>query len=142
MPFSQVYDAIKQGMVDGQENSWSNIYSRDIHSLHKHFTELDHSFQGYMVITNQVFWEDLPDDIRSELDEILAEVTVEVNRMAAEQARSDRQKVAETEGVEIITPSQSDVQLWRDAMTPVWSQFEPEIGKVVIDAAEAAGNAP
>ena len=78
MPFSQVYDAIRTGVVDGQENSWSNIYSRDIHALHKNFTELDHSFQGYMVITSQDFWEDLPDDIRSELTEILAEVTEEV----------------------------------------------------------------
>ena len=107
--------------------------------MQKHFTELDHSFQGYMVIASQDFWDDLPDDIRSELTEILAEVTVEVNRIAAEQAASDRRKVAESEGVEIITPSEKDVQLWRDAMTPVWSQFEPEIGQVVIDAAVAAG---
>lgn len=139
MPFSQVYDAIKQGVVEGQENSWSNIQNRQIQTLQKHFTELDHSFQGYMVIASQDFWEDLPDDIRSELTEILAEVTIEVNRIAAEQAASDRRKVAESEGVEIITPSEKDVQLWRDAMTPVWSQFEPEIGQVVIDAAVAAG---
>jgi len=141
MPFSQVYDAIRTGVVDGQENSWSNIYSRDIHALHKNFTELDHSFQGYMVITSQDFWEDLPDDIRSELTAILAEVTEEVNRMAAEQSESDRQKVAAAEGVEILEPSPSDVQLWRDAMTPIWDQFQPEIGAAVIDAAIAAGNA-
>lgn len=141
MPFSQVYDAIRTGVVDGQENSWSNIYSRDIHALHKNFTELDHSFQGYMVITSQDFWEDLPDDIRSELTEILAEVTEEVNRMAAEQSEGDRQKVAATEGIEIIEPSPSDIQLWRDAMTPIWDQFQPEIGAAVIDAAIAAGNA-
>lgn len=141
MPFSQVYDAIRTGVVDGQENSWSNIYSRDIHALHKNFTELDHSFQGYMVITSQDFWEDLPDDIRSELTAILAEVTEEVNRMAAEQSESDRQKVAAAEGVEILEPSPSDVQLWRDAMTPIWDQFQPEIGAAVIDAAVAAGNA-
>ncbi len=139
MPFSQVYDAIKAGVVDGQENSWSNIYSRDIHSLQKNFTELDHSFLGYMVIASQDFWDELPDEIRSELTKILAEVTAEVNRMAAEQAKSTRQKIAEFEGVEIISPSETDIQLWRDAMTPIWSQFEPEIGKVVIDAAVKAG---
>ncbi len=139
MPFSLVYDAIRTGVVDGQENSWSNIYSRDIQALQKNFTELDHSFQGYMVITSQEFWDDLPTGIRSELTDILAEVTVEVNRMAAEQAASDRQKVAETQGVEILAPSQKDLQLWRDAMTPIWDQFEPEIGAVVIDAAVAAG---
>lgn len=139
MPFKQVVDAIKEGLVEGQENSWSNIYSREIQTLQKNFTELNHSFQGYMVIAGQDFWDDLPDDIRSELAEILAEVTEEVNRMAAEQSDSDRRKVAGTEGVEILTPSQKDAQLWRDAMTPIWSQFQPEIGKVVIDAAIEAG---
>lgn len=139
MPFKRVVDAIKEGLVEGQENSWSNIYSRKIQTLHSHFTELNHSFQGYMVISGQDFWDDLPEDIRSELKEILAEVTVEVNKLAREQAISDRQKVAETEGVEILTPSEKDIQLWRDAMTPVWKQFQPEIGAVVIDAAVAAG---
>lgn len=141
MPFKQVVDAIKEGLVEGQENSWSNIYSREIQTLQKNFTELNQSFQGYMVIAGQDFWEDLPDDIRAELTQILDEVTVEVNQIAKEQAIVDRQKVAGTEGVEITTPSEKDVQLWRDAMTPVWSQFEPEIGKVVIDAAVAAGDA-
>jgi len=139
MPFKQVVDAIKEGLVEGQENSWSNIYSRKIQTLQSNFTEMNHSFQGYMVIAGQDFWDDLPDDIRSELAEILAEVTEEVNRMAVEQSEGDRQKVAQTEGVEIITPSQKDVQLWRDAMTPVWSQFEPEIGAEIINAAIEAG---
>ncbi len=140
LPFRRVVDSIKEGLVKGQENSWSNIYSLKIQSLQKNFTELNHSFQGYMVIAGQDFWEDLPDDIRSELKKILAEVTVEVNRMAKVQTIGDRQRVAETEGVEIITPSEKDLHLWRDAMIPVWAQFEPEIGKVVIDAAVAAGN--
>lgn len=139
MSFKQVVDAIKEGLVDGQENSWSNIHSRKIHTLQKNFTELNHSFQGYMVIASQDFWDDLPDDVRSELERILAEVTLEVNRMALAQAASDRRKVAETEGVEIMTPSPKDVQLWRDAMTPIWTQFELEIGTEVIGAALASG---
>jgi C4-dicarboxylate-binding protein DctP len=141
MPFSRVTDAIREGLVEGQENSWSNIYSRKIHELQENFTELNDSFQGYMVITNQDFWEDLPKDVRPVLEDILAEVTVEVNRIAREQAESTRHKVAESEGVEILTPSAADLALWREAMTPVWRQFEPEIGKEVIDAAVAAGGA-
>lgn len=142
MTFDQVFDAIKEGVVKGQENSWSNIYSRQIQTLQKHFTELNHSFQGYMVIAHQDFWEDLPDDIRSELEQILAEVTTEVNRIASEQAQSDRGKVAATDGVVILTPSEKDLQLWRDAMTPVWSVFQPEIGAEVIDGAVASGKSP
>jgi C4-dicarboxylate-binding protein DctP len=138
MPFKRVTDAIREGLVKAQENAWSNIYSRKIHTLHRYFTEIDHTFLGYMVVTNQDFWEGLPDDIRSALEEILAEVAVEVNRLAGERAMDDRRKVMETGTVEIISSSPAEVALWREAMMPVWKQFEAEIGKDVIDAAVAA----
>ena len=138
MPFKRVTDAIREGVVDAQENAWSNIYSRKIHTLHRYFTELDHTFLGYMVVTNQAFWEGLPEDIRLVLEEILAEVTVEVNRLALEKAESARKEVMKTENVEIISPSVDEEVLWREAWQPVWTQFEPAIGQVVIDAAVAA----
>ena len=72
-----------------------------------------------MVITNQEFWEGLPNDVRPVLEEILAEV-------------------AKTEGVEILTSSAAEPALWREAMVPVWKQFGPKIDKVVIDAAVTA----
>lgn len=139
MPFKRVVDAIKEGLVEGQENSWSNIYSLKIQTLLKNFTELNHSFQGYMVITGQDFWDDLPTDIRSELQQILAEVTVEVNKLAQEQAITDRAKVESSPGVQIIIPSVDELALWRDKMVQVWMQFEPEIGNTVIESAVAAG---
>lgn len=141
MPFKRVTDAILEGLVKGQENAWSNIYSRKIHELHKYFTEIQHSFLGYMVVTNFDFWDGLPSDIRASLEEILAEVTVEVNRLARDQAEGDRRKVIETGEVQIITPSSEEVALWREAMMPVWKQFDGEIGKEVIDAAVEAGEA-
>ena len=138
MPFKRVTDAIREGLVKAQENAWSNIYSRKIHTLHRYFTEINHTFLGYMVVTNQDFWEGLPEDIRSALEAILAEVTVEVNRLAGEQADGDRRKVMETGTVEIISPSAEEIASWRDALMPVWKQFEPDIGKEVIEAAVAA----
>jgi C4-dicarboxylate-binding protein DctP len=138
LPFRAVPDAIREGLVEGQENSWSNIYSRGIHTLHRYFTELDHSFLGYMVVTNTEFWSGLPADVRSTLEAVLAEVTVEVNRIAREQAETDRQKAVAEGRIEILAPTPTQVQEWRDAFTPVWQVFEPQIGREIIDAALAA----
>jgi C4-dicarboxylate-binding protein DctP len=139
MPFSQLTDAIRDGLVSGQENTWSNIYSRGVHRFHKHFTELDHSYLGYMVITNQAFWEGLPADIRVALDEIIVEVSKEVNEVAAKQAVEYRRKVAEADNTEIIRPTPQDAQEWQDAMCQVWKQFAPDIEADVLAAAMDAG---
>lgn len=138
LPFRAVPDAIREGLVEGQENSWSNIYSRGIHTLHRYFTELDHSFLGYMVVTNADFWTGLPPDVRATLDAVLAEVTAEVNTIAREQAESDRQKAREEGRIEILEPAPEQLEQWREAFTPVWRDFEPQIGREIIEAAQAA----
>lgn len=138
LPFRAVPDAIREGLVEGQENSWSNIYSRGIHTLHRYFTELDHSFLGYMVVTNAEFWEELPPDVRATLDAVLAEVTAEVNAIARDHAQSDRQKAKDEGRIDILTPTPAQVEDWREAFTPVWRDFEPQIGREIIDAALAA----
>lgn len=138
LPFRAVPDAIRQGLIHGQENSWSNVYSRGIHTLHRSFTELDHSFLGYMVVTNADFWTRLPTGVRTALEAVLAEVTAEVNRIAREQAQADRQKAKAEGKIEILTPTPEQLDAWREAFTPVWQEFEPQIGKEIIDAALAA----
>lgn len=138
MPFGRVTDAIREGLVDGQENAWSNVYSRGIHEWHRYFTEIDHSFLGYMVVASAEFWDGLPSDIRSELEAILAEVTLEVNVLAAEQAAADRQRALDAGEIQIVTVTEDDRQAWREAFTPVWKVYAPQIGQEVIDAAIAA----
>ncbi len=137
LPFRAVPDAIREGLVEGQENSWSNIYSRGIHTLHRSFTELDHSFLGYMVVTNADFWNRLPPEVRATLDAVLAEVTAEVNKIAHEQAEADRQKAKDEGRIEILTPTPAQLDEWREAFTTVWPDFEPQIGSEIIDAALA-----
>lgn len=138
MPFARVTDAIREGLVKGQENSWSNITSRGIEQLHKNFTVLDHSFLGYMLVTSTAFWDRLPADVRPVLQQIVDEVTVEVNRIARRAAEEDRRRVEQTPGVAIHTPQGADLQLWRDAFIPVWEKFEPQIGADVVAAAVAS----
>lgn len=138
LPFRDVPDAIRTGLVDGQENSWSNIYSRGIHKLHQSFTELDHSFLGYVVVTNAAFWADLPPDVRATLESVLDEVTEEVNALAARQWEADREKARAEEDIEIVTPTPTQLEAWRNAFIAVWPEFEPQIGKEIVDAAIAA----
>jgi C4-dicarboxylate-binding protein DctP len=137
MPFKRLSDAMKEGLISAQENAWSNIRSKRVHKYHKHFTELGHSFLGYMVVTSAAFWSDLPAEVRTQLEAILREVTDKVNALAAEQALSARHEVLQS-GAKLVELSEADRRAWRDALTPVWKRFKNEIGTDVISAARAS----
>jgi C4-dicarboxylate-binding protein DctP len=138
LPFASLIDVIRNGYVDGQENAWSNIRSRDVQRFQKYFTELNHSFLGYMVITNAEFWDGLPADVKSVLQDILARTTADVNELAREDASASRREIMETEGVEILTPSGAELASWREALCPVAKRFATEIPNEVLAAARAA----
>lgn len=132
--FAEMYQALQTGVANGAENPYTNIYSQKIHEVQKYVTESNHGTLDYMVITNTKFWNGLPEDVRNELTDILAEVTVHVNNMADELNQRDKQRIAES-GTEIITLTPEEREEWRKAMRPVWKMFEDEIGKDLIEAA-------
>jgi C4-dicarboxylate-binding protein DctP len=139
LSFNQVYDALQSGLVDGQENSWSNIASQQLYKLGQSFTETRHSFLGYMVVTSVKFWDSLPAEVRTELEKILAEVTAEVNRIAREQAASSRQTVIDA-GAAVIELSPVEKELWVGQWKQVWERFENRIGTEIVAAAVAANS--
>ncbi|GAB6387035.1 C4-dicarboxylate TRAP substrate-binding protein DctP [Stutzerimonas marianensis] len=138
MSFAEVYQGLQTGVVNGTENTWSNYESQKVHEVQKYITESDHGLIDYMVITNTQFWRGLPDDVRSELEKIMAEVTVEVNRQADELNQKAKRAIAESGKTEIIELTPEQRAEWREAMRPVWTKFEGEIGADLIQAAEAA----
>ncbi len=141
MSFAEVYQGLQTGVVNGTENTWSNYYSQKVYEVQPYFTETNHGLIDYMVITNTKFWQGLPEDVRSELSKVMAEVSVEVNRQAQalnDEARSAIAKAGTSEIIE-LTPAQRED--WRKAMQPVWKQFEGEIGSEVIKAAVDANRA-
>ena len=138
MSFAEVYQGLQTGVVNGAENPYSNIYSQKMHEVQKYITESNHGLLDYMVITNTKFWNGLPDDVRTELETILDEVTVEVNRLASELNEADKQRIIDAGTTEIVTLTPEQRELWREAMKPVWKKFEGEIGADLIQAAEAA----
>ncbi len=137
MPFSAVYDALNSGEVDGQENTWSNIYTQSFHTVQDGVTESNHGIIDYLVVTSQDWWAGLEPDLRDDLAQILLEVTHERNRFAFELGELNKIRVRQ-DGVRIRTLDEETRALWIAALSPVWTQFEDEIGRDLIAAAEAA----
>lgn len=141
MAFAEVYQALQVGTVDGQENTWSNIYSQKFYEVQPYITESNHGVLDYLLMTSTEFWEGLPEDVRAELETIVAEVSTEVNRIAGELNAADRQKIAESGVTEIIELTPEERTAWKQAMQPVWEKFQEDIGVELIEAAKASNGA-
>lgn len=137
-PFSEVFTLLQTKAIDGQENTWSNIYSKKFFEVQDYITESNHGLIDYLIVTSAEFWNGLPDDIRMEVKKALDEAVLFGNKVAAEKDTGDRQKVVDSKRSEIITLSDAERAQWVEVMKPVWKQFEEEIGKDLIDAAFAS----
>lgn len=136
MPFAEVFDALKNGSVQGAENPWSNLYSKQLHTVQPYITETNHGVLDYMLVSNPRFWYSIPHQVRTELEGIIDEVTFEVNRQAEAANQADRARIAAATGTQIITLSDEQREAWRKAMQPVWLEFEGVIGADVMKAAQ------
>ncbi|HSN19899.1 MAG TPA: TRAP transporter substrate-binding protein [Usitatibacter sp.] len=135
MAFSEVYQALQTGVVDGQENTWSNIYSQKFFEVQKTIAETNHGVIDYMVITNAKWWDKLPPDVRKGLQEAMDEATAYGNGLANQINERDKKLIAEAGKAKIQELTKDDLAKWQKAMEPVWKKFEPQIGKDLIQAA-------
>ena len=136
MAFSEVYTALQQGVVDGEENTPSNKYTQKMHEVQKHMTMSDHGVVMYAVVVNKKFWDGLPPDIRKSLDQAMAESTKYVWQIA-KQENDDavaKIKAAKTTEVYVLPPAEKAV--WRKAMLPLYQQYEDVVGKDTLQAIE------
>ncbi len=130
--------SLQSGVVSAQDNPWSNIYSQKYHEVQKYMMESNHGVGNYLLITNTEFWHALPQDIRSELEGIIAEVTVHVNLQAEALNAEAKQAIVDSGKSQFITLTSEQRNAWREAVRPAWADFEQGIGPDVIKAAEAA----
>ncbi len=137
-PFSEVFTLLQTKAIDGQENTWSNIYSKKFFEVQPYITESNHGVLDYLVITSAEFWLGLPDDTRTAVKTALDEAIAFGNKISEQKAIQDRQKIIDSKRSKIIELTDAERQQWVDAMKPVWKQFEKEIGKEYIDAAVAS----
>jgi len=134
-PFSEVFTLLQTRAIDGQENTWSNIYSKKFYQVQPYITTTNHGLLDYLVVTSAEFWYGLPQEIRQQLQQALNEAIIYGNQIAAEKSVNDRQKIIDSGKSQVIDISDAERQQWVDAMRPVWKRFEHEIGADLIQAA-------
>ncbi len=135
MAFSEVYGALQTGVVDGQENTWSNIYGKKFFEVQDGTTETNHGIIDYLVVTNVDWWEGLPADVREQLGTIIQEVSTSRNAAVGQVDAEARQAVLDAGGV-IRELSAEQRDAWVAAMKPVWTKFEGDVGADNIAAAQ------
>ncbi|MBI1418432.1 MAG: DctP family TRAP transporter solute-binding subunit [Limimaricola sp.] len=135
MSFSEVYGALQTGVVDGQENTWSNIYGQKFYEVQDGITETNHGIIDYLVISSVDFLNSLQPEVRDQFLQILHEVTVTRNAESTRVNEEAKQLIVDAGGViRELTPEQR--QAWVDAMKPVWAKFADQVGQDNIDAAQ------
>lgn len=134
MSFKEVYGGLQTKVIDGQENTWSNIYGKKFFEVQDGVTETNHGIIDYLVVTSTKWWDGLPGDVRDQLSTILREVTAVRNGESTNVNNTNKENIIKAGGtVRTLTADQR--QAWVDAMKPVWKKFEKDIGEDLMDAA-------
>lgn len=136
MAFSEVYGALQTGVVDGQENTWSNIYGQKFFEVQDGITETNHGIIDYLVVTSVEWWDGLDAEVRDQLATILQEVTETRNAESYNVNQQAKQAIIDA-GSEVRQLNPEQRQAWVDTMKPVWEQFEGDVGAENIEAAQA-----
>ena len=111
-PFSEVFTLLQTKAIDGQENTWSNIYSKKFFEVQPFITESNHGVLDYMIVTSAEFWGELDADLRSEVKAALDEAIAYGNNIAAEKANSDKQAIIDSKRSEVVEISAEERALW------------------------------
>ncbi len=138
MPFSEVYSALEQGVIDGQENTLSNIYSKKFYEVQKYMTLSNHGYLGYAVITNKEFWDGLPNDVRQGLEKAMKEATAWLRQNADRINNENLDKIKqENPDLQIHELTDQEKQAWMDKMDGTYDQFKDQIGEDLINSVKA-----
>jgi C4-dicarboxylate-binding protein DctP len=133
MAFGEVYQALQTGVVDGQENTWSNIYTQKMHEVQKFATVTNHGYIGYVVVTNKKFWDGLPADIRTQLEKAMKEATAYGNGQSAKENEDALAEIRKSGKTEIVTLTPDQDTAMRKAMAPVYKDVASRVGQPLID---------
>jgi len=132
--FSEVYQALQTGVVDGAENSLPNFLTQKFYEVQKYLALSNHGYDGYVVIVNKKFWEGLPPDIRAILDKTIQEVNAFENAQSLIENEEAIQKIKASGRTQVYSLSAEETAAWRKALLPVHKTMESRIGKEWIDA--------
>lgn len=138
MAFSEVYQALQTGVVDGAENPPSNLYTQKMHEVQKHLTVTNHGYIGYAVIVNKKFWDKLPTDVRTQLESAMREASKYANTIAQQENDKALEAVKKAGTTTVYVPNEKEKAAWQAALLPVQKTMEDRIGKDLIAAVNKA----
>ncbi len=134
LAFSEVYQALQTGVVDGTENPISNLYTQKMHEVQKHLTLTEHGYLGYAVITNKKFWDGLPADIRKQLEDAMEQSTRYANQIAKQENDASLEAVKKSGKTQVYVPTPAERTAFRKATLKTHSDMESRIGKDLIQS--------
>lgn len=140
MAFSEVYRALAEQRIQGQENTWSNIYSQAFYEHQPYMMVSNHGVLDYMLITNTEFWSGLSEAERHEFRFALDMSLKYGNAVATAKSTNDKIELGRMKGISVYEPSAAELAIWQSAMQPLWVEYEPIIGETIVQAARLAGN--
>lgn len=141
MAFSEVYQALQTGVVDGTENPPSNLYTQKMHEVQKHVTMTNHGYLGYAVIVNKKFWDGLPTDIRAELTNSMKSATQYANAIAQLENDTALEAVKKSGKTTVYTLTDKERAEWLKTLMPVQRDMEGRIGKELIQSVQKEAQA-
>jgi C4-dicarboxylate-binding protein DctP len=133
MAFGEVYQALQTGVVDGQENTTSNIYTQKMHEVQKYMTMTNHGYIGYVVVVNKKFWDGLPADIRAQCEKAMKEATAFGNGQSAKENDDALDQIKKAGKTEILALTPDQDAAMRKAMDPVYKDVASRVGQPLID---------
>ncbi|MBX3527086.1 MAG: TRAP transporter substrate-binding protein [Methylobacteriaceae bacterium] len=136
MAFSEVYQGLQTGVIDGQENTPSNIYTQKFYEVQKYGADTNHGYIGYAVIVNKKFWDGLPADVRSGLEKAMHEATEYSNSIAKTENDDAMTAMVKSGKTDFYKPTPADIKKWRAASKPVWNEMSSRIGKDLLKEVE------
>jgi len=131
---SEVYQALQTGVVDGQENTPSNIYTQKMHEVQKHLTVSNHGYNGWVVVANKKFWDALPADIRQQLERALRDATTYANAIAQQDNDIAMDEIRKSGKTTVYVLNAQENAAWRKALLPVKKEMEGRVGKEVVSS--------
>lgn len=137
MAFSEVYQALQTGVVDGTENPPSNMFTQKMHEVQKHATVSNHGYLGYAVIVNKAFWDGLPGEVRTNLEKAMSESTAYANMIAEEENVKSLEGIKASGKTQIHVQTAEEAAEWKKALQPVREEMAGRVGKDLIEAFEA-----
>jgi C4-dicarboxylate-binding protein DctP len=134
MAFSEVYQALQTGVVDGTENPVSNFYTQKMYEVQKYLTISDHGYLGYAVIVNKKFWDGLPADIRTILEGAMKDATKFADDIAKKENDDALEAVRKSGKTQVTTLTPAERTAWKKALLKVHQESESRIGRELIQS--------